>query len=323
MKRRTFAGATIALIAALGWAGPGWAEDYPSRPVTIIVPYPAAGAPDVMTRLIADQMRVRLSQNVLVENRPGAGGAIGTSMGARAPADGYTVTMLGSPNTLAMHTMLKPGFDLFADFAPVGAMNNLPNVLAINSKLPFKSVRDLVAYAKAHPGKLNYATSGPATPTDMGGRQFANVQGIDLTFVSYKGSTPAAQALVSGEADLSIINIGGVMTFLQSGALRALSIGTPVRFDMLPGVPGSSESGLGVAFEGWCGLGVPVGTPQSVVDKLNAALQFALQQDSVKQGAERAGAALLPGTPADLTALMRKDFEAVREMVAAAHVEKQ
>lgn len=322
MKTHMLTRTILALVAALSWARPGAAQDYPSRPITIIVPYPAAGAPDVMTRLVADQMKVPLGQNVLVENRPGAGGAIGTAAGARAPADGYTVTMLGSPNTLAMQTMLKPGFDLFADFAPVGAITSLPNALVVNGKLPFRSVRELAAYAKANPGKLNYATSGPATPTDMGGREFANVQGIDLTFVPYQGSTPAAQALVSGEADLSIINLGGVLNFLRSGALRALSIGSPARFALLPNVPSSDESGLGVSFEGWCGLAVPTGTPRPVINKLNAALNYALRQESAKKGAEQTGGTLLPGTPADLTRLMRKDFAAVQKMVAVAKVKK-
>lgn len=323
MTARMLNNVILALVAALCWAQPSAAQEFPNRPITIIVPYPAAGAPDVMTRLVADQMKIALHQNVLVENRPGAGGAIGTTAGARAAADGYTVTMVGSPNTLAMQTMLKPGFDLFADFAPVGAISSLPNALVVSAKLPFKSVRELVAYAKANPGKLNYATSGPATPTDMGGREFANVHGINLTFVPYQGSTPAAQALVSGEADLSIINIGGVLNFLRSGALRALSIGGPTRFPLLPDVPGSEESGLGVAFEGWCGLAVPSGTPSAVIGKLNRALNYALRQESVKKGVEQTGGALLPGTPADLTSLMRKDLDAVKKMVAVANVRKQ
>jgi tripartite-type tricarboxylate transporter receptor subunit TctC len=276
-----------------------------------------------MTRLVADHMKNHLGQNVLIENRPGAGGAIGTSAGARAAPDGYTITMVGSPNTIAMHTMKQPGFDLFADFAPVGRMNSLLNVLAVNAKLPFKSVKELVAYAKANPGKLNYAHSGPATPTDMGGRWFGVVHGIDLTYVAYKGSTPAAQALAAGEADFSIINVGGIATLLQTGQVRALSIGTPVKFSLLPDVPSSDQSGLGVAFEGWCGLAVPVGTPEPVIRKLNEALNYALAQDSVKKGAEQAGGALLPGTPADLTALMKTDFDTVREMVAVAKVEKR
>lgn len=323
MNARRLTQAILALFAALYWTQPAAAQSFPSRPITIIVPYPAAGAPDLITRVVADQMKGPLGQNVLVENRPGAGGAIGTSLGARAPADGYIVTMLGSPNTLAMYTMLKPGFDLFADFAPVGAITSLPNALAVNSKLPFKSVRELVTYAEAHPGKLNYATSGPATPTDMGGREFASVQGINLTFVPYQGSSPAAQALVSGEADLSIINIGGVLNFLRSGALRALSIGGPARFPLLPDVPSSEESGLGVAFEGWCGLAVPTGTSPAAIAKLNAALNYALRQDSVKKGAELTAGTLLPGTPADLTNLMRRDVEAVRKMVDVAKVVKQ
>jgi tripartite-type tricarboxylate transporter receptor subunit TctC len=259
----------------------------------------------------------------VIENRAGAGGGIGTVAGARAPADGYTITMVGSPNTLAMHTMKNPGFDLFADFAPVGRMNSLLNVLAINAKLPFKSVKELVDYAKANPGKLNYATSGPATPTDMGGRWFANAQGVDVAFLAYKGSTPAVQALATAEADFSIINVGGVISLLQAGTLRALSIGTPVKFPLLPDVPSSAESGLKVAFEGWAGLAVPAGTPEPVIRKLNSALNYALAQDSVKRGAELAGGQLLPGTPADLTAFMKKDFETVREMVAVAKVEKQ
>ncbi len=315
--------AAVALLALICWSGATHAQDFPNRAITIIVPYPPGSAPDVITRVIAEHMRGPLGQTIVVDNRAGAGGSIGMAAGARAAPDGYTISLAGSPNVLAMHTVTTPGFDLFTDFAPVGRMNNMLNALIVNSKLPVKTVKEFIDYAKANPGKLNYAASGPATPTDMGGRQFAQVHGIDFTIVSYKGSTPAAQALVSGEADFSLINVGLMLPHLQSGAVRALSITTPVKWSVMPEIPDSKETNLKVAFDGWVGLVVPTGTPQPVIAKLNAALNHALAQENTKRGAEQMGGMVLPGTPADLTALMKNDMESAREMVIAAKVEKK
>lgn len=314
------AGAACLTFAAAG-AAP--AQDFPSRPLTIVVPYPPASVPDIMTRLIADHMRVNLGQAITIENKPGAGGSIGMAQVARAAPDGYTIAMAGSPNVLAMHTAKSPGFELFTDFAPIGRMNSLINVVSVNAKLPIKTFDELIKYAKANPGKLNYAHSGPATPTDMGGRQFAQVYGLDIQFVGYKGSTPAAQALASGEADMSIISVGVIYPHLQSGAVRPLTIATPVKWAMMPEIPSADQSGMKVNFDGWCGLVVPTGTPAPVIAKLNAALNYALAQDNVKKGADQAGGSVLPGTPEDLTKLMKNDFEITREMVRVAGVQKQ
>jgi tripartite-type tricarboxylate transporter receptor subunit TctC len=323
MKKLLAAFAGLAcLVGAVAGPGVAAAQDYPNRAITIIVPFPAGSVPDVMTRLVADHMKNTLGQAIVVDNRPGAGGNIGTAAGARAEPDGYTVTFIGSPAVLAMHTMKAPGYDLFADFLPVGRMNTLLNVIAVNSKLQIKSVRELIAYAKANPGRLNYASSGPATPTDLGGRHFANVHGLDYPIIAYKGSSATAQALASGEADFSILPAGVALPQIQSGAVRALALGTQVKWELLPDVPGADEAGAKVKVDGWTGFAVPKGTPQPVIQKLNAALNQALAQDNVKRGATQTGGIVLPGTPDDLTNLMKQDFENVREMVASAKLEK-
>jgi tripartite-type tricarboxylate transporter receptor subunit TctC len=323
MGSRFTRGAGLALLALFCWSGLGWAQDYPTRPVTIIVPFPAGSVPDIMTRLVADHMKNDLGQAVVVDNRAGAGGSIGTAAGARAAPDGYTVTFVGSPAVMAMHTMLTPGFDLFGDFVPVGRMNTLINVVAVNAKLPFKTVKELLDYAKANPGKLNYASSGPATPTDLGGRYFADVHKIEYLIVAYKGSTASSQAVASGEADFSISPAGVLLPHIQSGAVRPLAIATPTHWSLLPGVPSATEAKLGVNVDGWMGFVVPKGTPAPVVAKLNTALNKALAAENVKKGAINTGGDVLPGTPEDLAALMKSDYEAVRAMVAVAKIEKK
>lgn len=299
------------------------ADAFPTRPITIIVPYAASSVADTVPRAVAEEMRATLGQSIVVENRPGAGGAIGMVAAANALPDGHTLVATGSPAVLAMETMLKPGFDLDTDFVPVGPMVTLSNVIAVSAKHTFRTVQDLVAYAKANPGKLNYATSGPSTPSDLGGQLFGKVHGIEMTLVPYKGATPAMVAIVAGEADLSIIQAGLALPHIQSGKVRALAVTGPDRWSALPEIPNMTESGANVLVNGLLGLSAPKGTPPEAIALLNKALVAALKSDSVARLAFQNGGAVVPGTPGDLTRLVAEDRKAAKAMVAAAGLQKQ
>lgn len=313
-------------IAAIviGFTGIAFAQDaYPSRAITIIVPFAGGSVPDSLTRMAAEHMKTVLNQPIIIDNRVGAGGSIGTAAGARAPADGYTITMLGSPAVLAQETMLTPGFDVLKDFKPIGRISNFVNVIVVNWKFDFKTIGDLVSYAKKNPGKLNFASSGPATPTDMGIQLFAKKHDIDIALVPYKASPAAVMAVVSGESDVSMLQAGAVLPHIKSGAMRALAVAAPKRWEVLPDVPNADEANAKVYIDGWIGLAAPLGTPDDRIAILNKALNESLAQPRMKEIGVTSGGGVLPGTPADLTRTIETDWASVKEAAAAAGVKKQ
>lgn len=293
---------------ALGAMLPAHAA-FPERPVTIIVPYPPGSAADVVTRMVAEEMQARLGQSFVVSNREGASGSIGTAAGARAEPDGHTVTLVASPAVLAMHLMPRPGFDLMKDFVPVGRINELFNVLVVNAKLEARSFAEFKDHVAKNPGRFNFATAGNATPSDIGGRMVAKEHQLAMTFIPYKGSTGALNAVIAGEADGSILVAGPSLPHIQRGSLRALAVLAPQRTPLLPDVPDYRESGVNVLTGGWTGLAVPRGTPADRVEVLNRALNEALRSDNVAKRVTASGARVLPGTPQDLRQLMQADIE--------------
>jgi len=317
-----FASAVAAIFLSLAGAAAAQ-EAFPARPLTIIVPFAGGSVPDSLTRMAAEHMKTVLNQPIVIDNRVGAGGAIGTAAGARAPADGYTITMLGSPAVLAQETMLTPGFDVLKDFKPIGRVSNFVNVFVINSKFEIKTIAELVAYAKKNPGKLNFASSGPATPTDMGIQLFAKKHDIDILLVPYKASPAAVLAVVSGESDVSMLQAGAVLPHIKSGAMRALAVAAPKRWEMLPDVPNADEANAKLYIDGWIGLAVPVGTPDDRIAILYKALNESLAQPRMKEIGVTSGGGVLPGTPADLTKTIEADWASVKEATSAAGVKKQ
>lgn len=318
MRMWTLAGALLALAAV-----PAAAQTYPDKPVKIIVPYGAGSVPDVLTRLAAEKMREPLGQPLVVENRAGAGGAIGTAQGAKAPPDGYTVTMGGSPAVNAMETMKAPGFHILDDFVPVGTIANFINVLVVSAKVPVNSVAELNAHIKANPGKLVYAHSGPSTPSHLAGELYKVRHGLDYVLAAYRSSPPAVLAMVAGEAHFSIIPSGVVIAQIQAGTLKALATGTPQRWALFPNVPNAEEAGLKLVADGWIGFMLPKGTPEAIADKLHAALQKALATPELMEAAVKAGGAVAPGPRAALPELIKREWATAKEAVAAAKLEKQ
>jgi tripartite-type tricarboxylate transporter receptor subunit TctC len=289
--------AALALLCAL----PASAETYPSRPIRIIVPTPAGGPVDVMARILANALPPVLGQAVIVENKPGAGNIVGSKYAASADHDGYTL-MVSAASGLIMSPMIykNAGYDA-SSFAPVALIAETPQVLVVNPNLPVKSVGELVAYAKAHPGKLNYSTGGIGTLPHFTAEYFKRLTGTQIVHVPYKGGGPALMGVVAGEAQMTFDTIATSLQLVRAGKLRALGVVGPKRAADLPDVPTMPEQGYKTVTTGaWTALLAPAGTPPEIIAKLNAATNTALATDAVKSALEKIGAQPRGGTPKDL-----------------------
>jgi len=289
--------AALALLCAL----PAFAETYPSRPIRIVVPTPAGGPVDVMARIIANALPASLGQAVIVENKPGAGNILGSKYVASADPDGYTL-MVSAASGLIMSPMIykNAGYDA-GSFAPIALIAETPQVLVVNPNLPVKSVAELVAYAKANPGKLNYSTGGIGTLPHLTAEYFKRLTGTQIVHVPYKGGGPALMGVVAGEAQMTFDTIATSLQLVRAGKLRALGVVGPKRAADLPDVPTMPEQGYKTVTTGaWTALLAPAGTPADVIAKLNAATNAALATDTVKTALEKIGAQPRGGTPKDL-----------------------
>ena len=272
------------------------AQAYPTKPKRIVVPFPAGGTTDVLARAAAQKLAETLGQPAVVDNRPGAGGNIGAELVAKSAPDGYTLLM-GTVGTHAINPGLYPKlpYDHVKDFAPVILVAGVPNVLVINPALPVNSVPELIAYAKANPGKLNFASSGNGTSIHLSAELFKTMAGVQMTHVPYKGSAPALQDLVGGQVQLMFDNLPSSLALIKGGKLKALAVTSGARAAALPDVPTLAESGLpGFEASSWFGLLAPTGTPSSVIAKLNGEIAKWLATPEAKekllaQGANAAG----------------------------------
>jgi tripartite-type tricarboxylate transporter receptor subunit TctC len=316
MRRVAFA------IAALMWATTAFAQDYPSRPIRIIVPTPAGGPVDVMARVLANALPPVLGQNVFIENKPGAGNTIGSRQAAAADPDGYTL-MVSAASGLIMSPMIvkSAGYDA-ASFAPVALVAETPQVLVVNSQLPFKSVAELVAYAKANPGKLNYSTGGVGTLPHLNAELFKSVSGTNILHVPYKGGGPALTAVVAGEVQMTFDTVSTSLQLIQDGRLRALAIVGPKRAPELPDVPAMPEIGFPAITSGaWTALMAPRDTPAPIIAKLNAATNTALHGEQMKNALAKLGAQPRGGTPQDLSDHIQREVAKWKPIVTALHLQ--
>ena len=289
--------AAVVLAAALA-AWPAAAQDYPTRPITLVVPYPAGGGNDVIARMLAFRLAVRLGQNIVVENRPGAGGTIATRQVAKAEPDGYT--LLIATSSLAINPSLYPnvGYDPAKDFAPVGLIASSSNVVMVHPSLPVHSVGELIALARTQPGKLDFASTGPGSSVHLAAELFAAMAGIKLNAVPYKGTSPALTDLVGGHVPLMFSPMAGAAWLVRDGKLRALAVTAGKRTPLFPELPTVAEAGLpGYEAVLHYGIVAPSGTPRSVIDKLNAVLRAALAQQDVMIRLAIDGAEPLPSSP--------------------------
>ena len=308
---------TFVLIAIAGIA-PAAAQDYPTRPITLVVPYPAGGGNDVLARLVAERMSKSLGGTIVVENRGGAGGTIATRQVAKSPPDGYT--MLIATSSLAINPALYPnvGYDPRKDFAPIGLLASGANVVLVHPTVPAKSIPELIALAKAQPGKLNFASTGSGSSVHLAAELFAAMAGIKINHVPYRGSGPALNDLLGGHVTMMFATLPSAMGIVAGGKARALAVTGAKRSDAFPDLPTIAEAGLpGYAAELHYGLVAPAGTPRPIVDKLNAALRAALSDATLRERLGREGAVPLPSTPeeyaADIDAEEKKWGKIVRD----------
>ncbi|MFO1312984.1 MAG: tripartite tricarboxylate transporter substrate binding protein [Burkholderiales bacterium] len=291
----------LALAAASGaFALPASAE-FPEKPVVVVVPFPPGGGGDTLARTVMPKVSDALGQAVVIENKPGAGGNIGSVSVARAAPDGYTL-LYGTNGTHAINQTLyrQPGFDAEKDFTPISRLTEIPAVLVVNPALPVKSVSELVAYLKANPGKVSFASAGNGTTSHLAGVMFASLAGVDIQHIPYKGGAQAITDVMGGRVEMMIDVMPNVYPHIKSGKVRALAVSTGKRTPAAPELPTIAETVPGFEVSAWDAVFAPAGTPKAVVDKLNAAVRKALDDPALKETLLTRGTVTVAGTPEEL-----------------------
>ena len=308
------------LLSFVIFAGAAHAADrWPDRPIHFVVPYPAGGPLDAVARLTAQKVSADVGQPIVVENRPGAGGNIGAEYVARAAPDGYTL-LLGAVATHAINPTLYAHipYDAQKDFEPVTQIASTPNVLIVNPSLPVHSVREFIAYAKAHPGTLNFGSGSTGSAGHLAGELFKRMAGIDMTHVPYKGAAPAMTDLIAGQVQLMFDNLASALTQIKAGKVRALAVTTAKRTPLAPDLPTIAESGLpGFDINTWFGLFVPAKTPQPVVQRLHDEFVKALNAPDVREKMLALGAEPVGNTPAQFAAYIKSESEKYAKVIKA------
>ncbi|NYT78069.1 tripartite tricarboxylate transporter substrate binding protein [Alcaligenaceae bacterium] len=291
---------------------------YPEKPVRLVVGFSAGGTTDVTARILSKELTEALGQAVIVENKPGAGSNIATDYVKRAKPDGYTLLMVAVTSTINQTLYKNVSFDLNTDFDPVALAVRVPNILVVNPNVPVKSVKELVDYAKANPGKLNFASSGSGTSIHMAGELFKMLAGVDIQHIPYKGSSPAVTDLIGGQVDFMFDNMPSAWPQVEAGKLRALAVTTEARAENAPDLPTMQESGFPTFdVSSWFGVIAPKGTPADVVEKLNAAIRTALKIDDVKARLADLGAVPADTTPAEFGQFIKSEVEGWAPVVKA------
>jgi tripartite-type tricarboxylate transporter receptor subunit TctC len=288
-----------AVLPALAWSWPAWAETYPSRPVRWIVSFAAGGANDIVARLLGQFLSDKLGQQFIVEDRGGAGGNIGMAAVLSSPPDGYTIGFVAPNNAINATLYDNLPFDLIRDSAPVAGTMLLTNVLVVHPSVPARTVAEFIAYAKANPGKVSFASSGTGASPHMSGELFKAMTGIDMVHVPYRGAGPAMTDLIPGRVQLMFDNLPSSIEHIRAGRLRALGVTASTRSPALPDVPTIGETVPGYEVSVWNGISVPKGTPPEIIDTLNRAVNAVLANPRLKARFADLGGAPMPMTPAE------------------------
>jgi len=302
----------LVCAALTAWAGApavGWAQSYPNRPIRLIVPFPPAGGADNLARIVIPKVAEILGQNIVIDNKPGAGGNLGSEQAARAIADGYTL-LYGTNGTHGINHALyaRTGFEL-RDFVTLGRMSYIPAVVVVTPSLPVNTIGQLVAYLKANPNKVSFASAGNGTTSHMAGESFKRMADVDIQHIPYKGGGPALTGLLAGDVQVMIDLTANLMPQVRAGKLRALAVTAKQRVPSLADLPTLDESGLkGFDLVASDGLYAPAGTPAAVVEKFNAALNRALADPEVIERLRARGAEPMAGTPQDHAAHIAREF---------------
>lgn len=306
---RILQGAALFVVAvAASWAS---AQTYPSRPIRLVVPFPAGGTTDILAREVGQRLTLSFGQSVVIDNRPGAGGNIGSDLVAKSAPDGYTLLM-GTVGTHAINPSLyaRMPYDNVKDFAPVILVASVPNVLEVTPSLPVNSVRELIKLAKEKPGQINFASSGSGTSIHLSGELFKTMAGVDMTHIPYKGSAPAITDLIGGQVQVMFDNLPSSLPQIKAGKLRALAVTSVQRAPALPDVPTIAESGLpGFEATSWFGVLAPAGTPPAIIARLNADLGQWLQSPDAREKLLAQGALAAGGSPEAFAAHIRAETE--------------
>lgn len=311
--RRLIATAVLAAASTLA------AAQYPNKPIKLIVPFPPAGSTDISARAVAAKLGERLGQPVVIENRPGAGGNIGSDLAAKSPADGYTL-LVGTVGTHAINSSLysKMPYDHVKDFAPVILLSKTPNVLVVNPGLPVSTVRDVINLAKSKPGELTFASSGSGTSIHLSGEMFNAMAGTKMQHVPYKGSGPMLVDLISGQVNMAFDNLSAAIQHIKAGKLKAIATTGTTRPPQLADLPTISEAGLaGYDSTSWNAVFAPAGTPKDVVERLNRELRAILESPETRKFFAEAGAEAGGGSPEDLAAFVRAETDKWSKAVKA------
>ena len=306
LKAAIVAFAVCGLVAAPAVS----AQAYPERPIRMIIPFAAGGATDTPARIVSIKLAERLKQQVVIDNRPGQGGALGTAVAARAEPDGYTVLMTATPFVLSPHIYKNLSYDPLKDFVPVSQFGSAPNVLVVHPSLPAKSVKELIALAKAQPGKLDWASSGTGGFQHLSGELFMSMAGIKIVHVSYKGSGAATADLLGGQVKIGFPGIAIALQHHKAKRLLALAVTTAERSQQMPDVPSIAEAGVpGYAATFWLGLTVPKGTPKPIIDKLYRESTALLTSPDIVKGFEGAGTEASPSNPEQFRKFLLAEYQ--------------
>ena len=299
------------------------AQAWPSRPVRIIVGFPAGGATDIQARLMGQWLSERLGQQFIIENRAGASGNIGTEAVVRAPADGYTLLQIVTPHAINAALYSNLGFDFIRDIAPVICAARLAYVVVVHPSVPATTIPEFIAYAKANPGKLNYGSAGPGTPQNIGCELFKMMTGVNLVHIPYRGGAPATSDLVAGHLQVIFSPVSESIQHVKAGKLRALAVTTTSRLDVLPDTPVVADFVPGYEASGFAGIGAPRNTPAEIIDLLNRELNAGLADARIRERIVELGGTVLGGTPAEFATIIKDATEKWGNVIKVAGIKAE
>jgi tripartite-type tricarboxylate transporter receptor subunit TctC len=312
---------TVALAAA---GAPAGAQDYPSRPITIVVPQAPAASSDLLARTLGERLHAAWGQPVIIDNRPGAGGNVGAAYAARAQPDGYTL-MVGTDAMMTSNVYLYKNmpFDPVKDFAPITNAGTNIIGLTVNSQLPVNSVAELIAYAKAHPGKIHYGSPGIASPHHLSGELLRQKTGVEIVHVPYRGGGPAANDLLGGHINMAFLSLSSAVPHLPTGKLKILALVEKSRYPAMPDIPTVAETVAGFEMSSWLGMFAPAGTPEPLIARLNEGIIRILTAEAVKEKLAGLGLAVAPSTPGELAAIIKEGLAVRGQLVKAANIQAE
>jgi tripartite-type tricarboxylate transporter receptor subunit TctC len=325
MKRRGI-GQIVAslLVFVVGFAAPAAAQEYPNRPIRLIVPYPPGGGTDVVARVLTEPLGIALGQPIIVDNRGGAAGNVGTDIAAKAPADGYNILFTLSSHTINPKLYGKLPFDVEKDFAGISMAAAIPQILAVNPSVPVHNVQELIALAKANPGKLNYASVGTGSPGHIAGELFKLKTEVDIVHVPYKGGAPAVIDTVGGQVQMLFVSLPAALQQVKAGKLRAIAVTSAKRSVAAPDIPTVAESGVpDFVVDSWYGALAPAKTPPAVIAKLNAAFVKVLDNPQVKERLLAQGAEAASSTPAEFDKQIKDELQKWEFVIREANIKPE